>query len=94
MIGKVKGSFIAAEFDSMSSFIGFFGVQTPDHILQLGFIVQDIACSEELAGTYRGGIYESKDVSPVGLIVAIVAAVTLITAVVLFLAHQCRKSKK
>ena len=34
-------------FNEEKGFIGFFGTQGSDRIYQLGFIVQDLTCSEE-----------------------------------------------
>lgn len=45
LIGSKKGRFKTATFNKNRSFIGFYGTQATDHIVQLGFLVQDIDCS-------------------------------------------------
>ena len=67
----------------------------------LGFIVQDLACSETLAGSDGGegsDVDATTDASSEGrsgkiLVGLIIAIVIVIIAVVLFLSYRCRKSK-
>ena len=67
----------------------------------LGFIVQDLACSETLASS-DGGEGSDVDATTVAssegrsgkiLVGLIIAIVIVIIAVVLFLSYRCRKSK-
>ena len=46
LIGSAKGGYVESEFSERSSFIGFYGETGVDRIQLLGFLVQDIPCSE------------------------------------------------
>lgn len=46
LIGSKQEWYTTTIFDDTKSFIGFYGTQGSDRILELGFVLQDIACSE------------------------------------------------
>ena len=48
LVGKNTGSFTLQAFNETQSFLGFYGFQGSARIEVLGFLVQDIACSETL----------------------------------------------
>ena len=53
LIGNKSTEQVTAVFNETHSWIGFFGTQGTDRIESLGFLVQELACSEEAAARER-----------------------------------------
>jgi len=96
LVGNQVGTKWEADFSDTSSFIGFYGEQGSDRIHQLGFVVQDIPCSEYVpdsgSGSGRKSV-EDDEASKFGVIVIIGAVVIVIIIAFIVTICICKKKK-
>ena len=84
LIGFNKGNSTTVQFDQVKSFIGFYGEHSSDRINRLGFLVQDVACSE----------HQDFRFATIIIVVIALAAVVLCTVAIIGLCKSTRRKVK